>query len=537
MTLSRRAALGGSLAAGLLPMGEAQSQPAPASSPASPPGPRRGGTLMMTLVPEPPILALGVNNQGPTQVAATKLFQGLLRYNFALEPLPELAKSWTVSEDGREYVFRLEENVKFHDGHPMTAEDVLFSITKFHMELSPRTRSIFGLIREATAPDPFTVKLVLERAFEPFLLMFSATASCIVPKHLFDGQDYRRSPAVQAPVGTGPFRLTEWQRSNFIRMDRFEDYWRPGKPYLDSVIFRIIPDSQSRAQALQSGQVQLALANDIEPFDLPRFRSQADMSVRTDGWEYSQPISWIEINHRVKPLDDKRVRQAMSLAIDRNFIVSRLWFGAGKACTGPLASTTRFYDPSIALPAHNIRAAQLLLDAAGHRPGANGVRFSLKHLVLPYGEVWTRLSEYLRQAMARIGIDLQLETTDAGSWARRIGAWEYETSINWVSQFGDPTLGVERTYVSSNIQKVTFTNTGGYSNPQVDALFQRARENADVAVRRETFREVQRLLVDEVPQVWIHELAFPTIASKRLNNLVTMGMSAHASYDDVFFSG
>ncbi|SDB74074.1 ABC transporter substrate-binding protein [Belnapia rosea] len=499
--------------------------------------PRRGGTLQMTLVPEPPILQLGVNNQGPTQVAASKIFQGLLRYNQKLEPLPELAKSWAVSSDGREYLFHLQEGVKFHDGRPMTADDVLFSLMKFHMELSPRVRAVFQQIEEATAPDPLTVRLVLKSPFEPFMLMFAATAACIVPKHLFDGLDYRQAPAVQQPIGTGPFRLAEWQKANFIRLNRFEGYWRLNLPYLDSIVFRIIPDSQSRALALQNGQVQLALANDIEPFDMPRFRAQPNIMVRTDGWEYSQPISWMEINHRVKPLDDARVRRAMSLAIDRDFVVNRLWFGLGKPCTGAIASTTRFYDPNVRLPRHDPRAAQQLLDASGYRADSRGIRFTLKHLVLPYGEVWTRLSEYLRQAMGRIGIELQLETTDAGSWAGRIGRWEYETSVNWVSQFGDPTIGVERTYVSSNIQKVTFTNTGGYSNPKVDALFQRAREGADAAARRETFRELQQLLIEEVPQIWIHELAFPTIADKRLQNLVTTGLSAHVSYDEVHFAG
>lgn len=526
MLTSRRALLGAGLSAAAL---------VPKASMAE--TPRRGGTLQMTLVPEPPILQLGVNNQGPTQVAAGKIFQGLLRYSPSLEPLPELAKSWTVSEDGREYVFRLQEGVKFHDGRPMTADDVLFSLMQFHMELSPRVRSIFQLIQEATAPDPLTVRLMLKRPFEPFLLVFASTAACIVPKHLFEGQDYRLAPAVQRPVGTGPFRLAEWQRGSFIRLERFEEYWRPGLPYLDQVIFRIIPDSQSRALALQNGQVQVALANDIEPFDMPRFRAQPNINVRTDGWEYSQPISWVELNHRVKPLEDARVRRAMSLAIDRNFIVNRLWFGLGKACTGPIASTTRFYDPNVKLLGHDVRAAQQMLDAAGYKPDAKGVRFTLKHLVLPYGEVWTRLSEYLRQAMSRIGIELILETTDAGSWSRRIGQWDYETSVNFVSQFGDPTLGVERTYVTSNIQKVTFTNTGGYSNPRVDALFEQAREGTDLSVRRATFRSLQQLLVEEVPQLWLHELAFPTIADKRLQNLVTTGLSAHTTYDDVYFAG
>src|SRR5271154_4766813 len=107
------------------------------------PAPKRGGTLTTILTPEPPILVLGVNNQGPTQLAAGKLYQGLCKYSFKLEPMPELAQSWTLSDDKKTYTFKLQENVKFHDGTPMTADDVIFSIMKFHMELSPRAKPIF----------------------------------------------------------------------------------------------------------------------------------------------------------------------------------------------------------------------------------------------------------------------------------------------------------------------------------------------------------------------------------------------------------
>lgn len=499
--------------------------------------PRRGGTLQMMLTPEPPVLQIGVNQQGPTLAAAPKMFQGLLSFSRTLEPTPLLAKSWTISEDGKEYVFSLQEGVKWHDGQPFTADDVVFSIMKFHMELAPRARAIFQLIETCEARDPHTVRIVLKQPFQPFLLMFDATAAAMVPKHLFDGRDYRTAPAVQRPVGTGPFKFVEWQRGNFIRMDRNEDYWRPGHPYLDSIIYRIIPDSQSRRLALESGQVLLSQASDIEPFDIPQLRQRPNLEVNTNGWEYFSPLSWIELNHRVKPLDDARVRRAMSMAIDRNFIVNRLWFGVGKPATNPVASTTRFHDASARIAAFNVQAANRLLDEAGFPRNAQGVRFTLKHIPLPYGEIWTRLSEYLRQAMRNIGIALDLESTDAGSWARRVGNWEYETTINFVYQFGDPTLGVERTYVSTNIQRVTFTNTGGYANPRVDELFQQARTSAAADDRQRAFSEVQKILVEDVPQIWLMELAFPTIHDRKVHNVITTGLGVHTSFDDVFIAG
>ncbi|MEA2730799.1 MAG: peptide/nickel transport system substrate-binding protein, partial [Acetobacteraceae bacterium] len=278
---------------------------------------KKGGTLNTILSPEPPVLVLGVNNQGPTIIAASKIFQGLLRFSPKLDPLPGLAKSWELSEDRKTYTFHLESGVTFHDGSPFAADDVIFSVMKFNMELAPRARAILQMITDATAPDPLTVKLTLSAPFEPFLLMFDVSACVMVSKKIYEGTDYRNAPANQHPIGTGPFQFAEWQRGNFIRMTRYEKYWKPDEPYLDEIIYRIVPDSQSRSLALETGKVQLTAASDIEPFDIPRFRAKPNLTVSTAGWEYFSPLSWIEINHRVKPLDDARVRQAISLAIDR----------------------------------------------------------------------------------------------------------------------------------------------------------------------------------------------------------------------------
>jgi peptide/nickel transport system substrate-binding protein len=532
--MTRRGVLGGVLggAAGLAGSGLMTVEEARAQGVA----PKKGGVLNALLTPEPPVLVMGVNNQGPTLIAASKVFQGLLKYSPTLEPLPELAKSWEISEDKRSYTFRLQPNVTFHDGTPFTADDVIFSIMKFHMDLAPRARGVFMKIKEAVAVDPLTVRLTLDTPFEPFLLMFDATTCCMVAKHLYEGTDYRNAPANQKPVGTGPFQFVEWQRGSFIRLRRYDKYWKPGQPYLDEIIYRIVPDSQSRGIALQSGQVQLTSASDIEPFDVPRFQQQPNLSVSAKGWELFSPLSWLEINHRVKPLDDVRVRRAISHALDREFILRRLWFGIGKVATGPIASTTRFFDPSVRLEKHDPKAAMALLDEAGLKPNAQGVRFSIRHLSLPYGEVWTRLGEYVRTALKGVGIEVVLDSTDAGGWARRVADWDYDTTINFLYQFGDPTLGVERTYVSSNIQKVTFTNTGGYRNPKVDELFATARNASDPAVRQQEFSEVQKVLVSDIPQIWLMEMAFPTIMDKKLHNVIQLGTGVHACFDDVFMT-
>ena len=498
--------------------------------------PKRGGTLTSLLTPEPPVLILGLNGQGPTLIASSKIYQGLLSFTPTLEPIPVLAKSWEVSADQLVYTFHLQSGVTFHDGAPMTADDVIFSVMDFLMTLSSRARSVFSQIAKAEAPDPLTVVFTLKQPYAPFLLIFPVTGCPIIPKHIYAGTDYRNNPKNATPIGTGPFKFVEWKRGDFIRLQRNENYWKPGQPYLDEIIFRFVPDSQARALALQTGEVQMAAANDIEPFDLPRFQQQAGLVTTTKGWEYFAPISWFEINQRIKPLDDKRVRQAMSMAIDRKFVTQRLWFNIGKPATGPLCETTKFYDAKVQLPAFDPVAAAKILDDAGYKPDSRGVRFAIKHMPLPYGEVWTRLAEYFRASMQKIGIAVTLDTTDAGGWASRMANWDYDTSMNFTYQIGDPSLAVEGYFISSNIKHITFTNCGGYNNPEVDALFLKARNSLDPAERQAIFSKLQGILVDEMPYLYLMQMSYPTYYSAKEHNLISTGLGVHASFDDVFMA-
>lgn len=497
---------------------------------------KRGGTLNAILNPEPPILNLGLNQQAPTQLVAGKIYQGLLRYDFDLKPLPSLAKSWTVSADGLSYTFKLEEGVKWHDGKPFTAEDVVFTTTKFLPEVHPRARAAFDRCESITAADKFTVVFKLKEAFEPFMYAFLPAGAPMMPKHVYEGTDFRANPMNATPIGTGPFKLKEWVRGNYIHLVRNDEYWKPGRPYLDEIYYRVIPDAASRALAIETGQVDLAQGNDVEAFDVQRLAGLPHLELHKRGYETVSPISWLEINHRGAPLGDKRFRQAMMHAIDREFIVKNIFFGLGRVAHGPINTTTRFHDAkAVKTYAHDPKKAMALLDEMGLKPDGSGIRARIKMMVLPYGEVWVRQAEFVKQALRRVGIDVTLESNDAGGWVQRIGNWEYETSFDFVSQFMDPALGVARTYISSNIRKgVPFTNTMGYVNKRVDELFDQAPKQTDAAKAQAMYSELQAILTEDVPVVWLTELEFPVLINKRVRDVNIDANGPNSEFDQAY---
>lgn len=501
-------------------------------------GQSRGGTLDVIIQPEPPVLVAAINQQAPTLTVAGKIYQSLLKFDFDQSPRPGLAKSWEMSDDGLTYTFHLEETVKWHDGTPFTAEDVVFSTTKILPETHARARGNFARCESITATDAHTVVFKLKEPFGPFLQCFEMSSCPIMPKHLYEGTDYRNNPHNAKPIGTGPWKFAEWERGSHIRLVRNDEYYKPGQPYLDEIIYRIVPDAASRALALENGTVDLTQWGDVEMFDVPRLKQLPHVEFTTKGYEFYAPLLWLEFNNRIKPMDDKRFRQAVMHAIDKDFLVRKVLFGLARPATGPMSKATKFYDPKVKIYDFNPAKAIALLDEMGLKPGADGKRAKITYLVPPYGEVWMRFAEYIRQALSKVGIEVVLEAIDVAGWATRVGNWDFEVTAPWLYQFGDPALGVSRTYVSSNIRKgVLFSNTSGYSNPKVDALFAEAAIAVDPAKRQALYSEVQRLLVEEVPVGWLVELDFPTMYDKRFHDLVVSAIGVNDDFDQAWFEG
>lgn len=532
MTFLRRLAASSAVAAALLGSLAATTH---LTTPAMAEEVQKGGTLNIIVQPEPPILVLGLNQQGPTQTVAGKIYEGLLRYDHDLKPMPGLAESWEISPDGLTYTFHLHKNVVWHDGEPFSAKDVLFTFKEFLPEVHSRSRNSLAHVASVEAPDDYTVVFTLKQPFPAFIKAFEVSSGPVMPAHVYQGTDYKQNPKNATPIGTGPFKFDKWVKGSYIHLVKNDKYYLDGKPYLDDIYFRVIPDAASRAVALETGEVDISQYNDVEPFDVPRLAALPHLNLIKKGYEFVAPLSWIEINGREAPLNDKRFRQALMYALDREFIRDKIWFGLGRVATGPINSVTTGYEPDVHKYGYDPEKAKALLDEMGLKPNGDGVRAEITFTPMPYGETWSRLAEYIKQSWGKVGVNVTLKSTDVAGWVQKVSNWDYQTTTDFVYQYGDPSLGVARTYVSSNIRKgVMFTNTMGYSNPKVDELFAKAAVENDAAARQAELSEVQKILVDDVPVIWLLEMEFPTFVNKRVHNAVTTAIGTTENFADVW---
>jgi peptide/nickel transport system substrate-binding protein len=494
----------------------------------------KGGTLNMILQPEPPMLMLGLNSQGPTIFAGGQIYQSLLSYAKDLTPQPSLAKSWEVSADGLSYTFTLQDNVKWHDGKPFTADDVVFTADKFLREAHPRWRYISNTYVESiTAPAANQVVFKLKKPFSAFLYAFEVSSFPVVPKHIYDGTDYRTNPANQTPIGTGPFKFKEWQRGSYVHLVKNQDYWKPGKPLLDDLYFRVIPDSASRAVAFEQGTVDVLRGGDVEGFEVRRLAKLPDVETTTDGWEMYSPLSFMLMNLRKAPFDNTLVRQAVMQAIDRNFVAKTVFFGQGVPATGPLASTTQFYTKDTAAYPYDIEKAKALIAESGVNVGAAPIRL----MPMPYGSQWDRLAEYMKQQLEQIGFQVTIQSVDAGGWSQALSDWNFDLSFNFTYQYGHPALGVARHYLSANIIKGTpFANNEGYSNPKVDELLAAGASAVKPEDAAAAYAEMQKIATDDVALGWLIEMKNTTISKSKVKGLVRSAIGLNEALEEAWIA-
>ena len=484
--------------------------------------PRSGGTLHAIVAPEPPSLMVGLVQNGPTQTVAGNIYESLLRYDEKLEPQPSLAESWELSPDQKTITFRLRRNAKWHDGKPFSADDVVFSLDVFHRATHPRVRPILAAqVDRIEKVDEHTVRIVLKQPFGPIMSMFEPGSATMVPKHIYEGTDFRTNPMNNTPVGTGPMKLKEWRRGAFIHLVRNEEYYLPGKPALDEVYFRIVPDAAARAVAYETGKVDVLTGGAVEIFDVARLAKLPNSCVTTKGWEMFAPVGMLVLNLRNGPLANKDFRKGLMHAIDRDFSKDVVWSGFAKVATGPLNAKTKFYTDDVPKYPFDVKKAKELIAKSGYKGEP------LRLLSLPYGETWTRWGEQIKQNLEEAGVKIVAESSDVAGWNKRVGEWDFDLTFNYPYQYGDPALGVARQYVSSNIVKGSpFVNNGGYANPEVDRLFAEAA-NATAEKRPELYKRVQQILVDDLPILWLTEMEFPTVHRCNVKDLATTAIGVN----------
>jgi peptide/nickel transport system substrate-binding protein len=482
----------------------------------------------IVIQPEPPILMQGLSQNTPTNMVAGNIYESLLRFDEKFNAQPSLAKSWSASPDRKTYTFNLQEGVVWHDGKPFTADDVVFTLDKFLREVSPRWRPIANSqVEKIEKIDDLTVKITLKQTFAPLPLVFEVSSGPIIPKHIYEGTDFRANPANTTPIGTGPFMFKEWKKGSYIHLTKNSRYWLKGKPYFDDLYYEVIPDAAARAVAYQTGKVDVLPGGAVDVFDVARLSKLPNTCMTTKGWEMFAPIAWVAPNLRRGVLGNKQFRQGLMHAIDREFGKNTVWDGIGKVATGPINSKTRFYSADVPKYPLDLEKAKQLIKASGYK----GEKLSL--LVLPYGEIWNRWAEAVKQNLADVGVNVEIEATDVPGWTQRVANWDFDLTFNFLYQLGDPAIGVSRNYVSSNIVKGNpFANSEGYSNPEVDKLFAEAAAAPTDDERQRLYTKVQQIIVDEVPILWLLELEYPTIYRCDIKDLVTTAVGVDDGFRD-----
>lgn len=490
--------------------------------------PKAGGVANVIIQPEPPGLMVAMVQNGPTQMVAGNIYEGLLRYNAKLEPQPGLAESWSVGGEGKVFTFKLKQGVVWHDGKPFSAADVLFTV-EFIKQTNPRARANLVMVESVTAPDDRTVVFTLKQPFGPFLGIFEVGSLPMVPKHIYDGIDWKTAPANNTPIGTGPFMFKEWQKGSFIKLVKNPNYHVKGKPYLEEIYWHVIPDAAARSVAFETGKIDVLPGGSVENFDVPRLSKLKDVCVTGKGWEFFGPLAWMWLNNRQGPTSNKLFRQAVMYALDRDFGKNVVWNGLGNVATGPISSATRFFDKSLAKYKYDPAKAKALLKEAGYK--GEKVRF----MPLPYGETWQRWGEAVRQNLQDVGINIEMVATDVPGYNQKLSEWDYDIGFSYLYQYGDPALGVGRSYITSNIAKGSpFNNVEGYSNPEVDRLFAEAAVAFPDSKRQELYNQVMKILIDDVPVAWLLELEFPTIYRCKVKDLVTTGIGVNDGFRDAW---
>lgn len=482
--------------------------------------PVKGGTLVIVTADNPRHFNPAVQSGTATGVPGTQIFASPIRYDDDWEPKPYLAKSWTWSDDGLQLTLNLVNNATFHDGVPITSEDVKFSLEVNKANHPFKTK--FDAVVSIDTPDKHTVVLNLSKPHPALLLALSPALAPIIPKHIYDdGQDMKTHPRNADPVGSGPFKLVEFKPGEHIIVERYENFFMEDRPYLDRIVWKIVPQSSSHVIGLKNGEYHLAPITSLTLRDWKKLDSESHLVASNKGYDAVGPVNWLAFNTKKEPLTDKRVRQAISYAIDRKFITKVLHGGGTIIATGPVVPGSPYYAPDVNPYNVDLEKARQMLDEAGHKAGSDGVRFSLTVDYYPgYDEQQKLIADYLRPQLKKVGIDVNVRASaDFGAWVDRISNWEFDLTMDSVYNWGDPVIGVHRTYLCDNIVKgVIWSNTQQYCNEEVDKLLTMAGTELDLDKRAKLYRQAQEIIVDDVPIAFIDVDALRSVYNTKVGN-------------------
>lgn len=598
------------------PLPAASAMPPPPTAPAAPAGrdpARFGGTYRQALVSDPPRLDPALIEDTTSHRVGAQLLEGLVEFDDALEVVPCIAESWTLSEDRTTYTFRIRPGVKFHHGRVVEAEDFAYS---FRRILDPKTASprvwlfdqvlgfdsfqalravggvlkrivqgeaaaagelapfraaldrvtpealaraghpdpagVAALARETAAfidggapaaaaaglearlaglshldflkrgfevPDPRTFVIRLSQPFAPFIAVLAMANCAVVPREKVEELGDRFS---FQPVGAGPFRFVEWVHDVSLTLEAFPEYFQ-GRPYLDRLTFRIIPDENTKLTEFEVGNLDSVNRVPDEKYE------QVKNDPAFPGVLVEKPILhvfYLGLNVEKKPFDDARVRRAFNHAVDRKTILEKVRKGRGTLAKGPLPPGLPGYDPDLAGYDYAPERAVALLKEAGFDPPSKLGKVGFWFNTSTGSDVNAKIAEVVQENLRRIGVDLEFHPVEWGTYLDMVNRGDPQMlRMAWVGDYPDADNFLYILFHSSVIGQ---SNTARYRDDGVDRMLEKARVSADSAERIALYREAQRKIVADAPWIPIFHMTEPFLAKPWVKGAVLNGRGADA---------
>lgn len=405
----------------------------------------------------------------------TLIYDNIVNLNPDAEIVPELATDWTVESD-TQYVFDLREGVTFHNGTEFTAEDVQYTYEWIVNEENPR-KNYVASVADVVVEDETTVRFDLSEPFAPFLFKVHAVMWPLSQEAMeSEGENYNTNP-----VGTGPYELTSWESGNRAVLEKYDDYWKEGKPSIDTVEFRILPDDSSRAAQLETRSIDLL---DTLPTQFTGRIQGADgvSLIQTGGVSSGR----VDFNTEVDGLDDRRVRRALTFAIDKQQIVDTVLQGFGAPAKSILPNSFAAYADDFQDfndPGADPERARQLLEAAGYSDLSLEIKTSVR-------STHRRAATLIQSMWNDAGVDAAVKSMDGNTFFSQELAGDYEVAVSNWTWFGDPDTLLYLYHTDG-------LNVWNISNSELDSMLEEQRRTVDPEARQEIMRDIQELVYVE----------------------------------------
>lgn len=486
----------------------------------APPALSAANTLVIGLVAEPTSMDPGQLTDINSMRVLSSVYDTLVRFkenSFTLEP--SLATSWTISSDGLNYTFKLRRGVKFHDGTPFNAGAVKFTYDRLLDPKHPYANTgpfpfagfYYGAIKGVTVVDSSTVRFTLKRPFSPLLNNLTLNTGRIVSPAAVKrhGKEF-----ASHPVGTGPFKFVNWEKNVRIVLEANTAYWN-GKPGLVRLIFRPLPEEQTRVTELLSGGVDFIV--DVPPDNIAQIRRDPRFVF------YQQPgphVWWVTLNVRKKPFDDVRVRRAVNHAVNKGAIVNDILKETATASSGPVppAITWAYTDQVTKYPYDPAMAKKLLADA-GYPNGFSAVFW------IPESGSGMQSPKTMAQAiqadLGAVGIKVSIQSFEWGAYLNKYGKGLAQdadmAALSFMLDPGDPAPMLSLILDSHALPPNGF-NAGYYKNAEVDKILDAATRTMDLRKRGDLYKQMQKVVADEAPWIFIDHARQNAAGLKKVQN-------------------